>query len=284
MSYLRSIARIEISNVMHEIHEGFSGDHTSGPSLSKKIIRQRYFCPTMKKDCTKYVHKYEQCHHYSKVPRAPPMEITFMINPWPFAVWGIDLVGSYPTGKGGVKFTIVDVDYFTKWVEAKPMNIATYKKDLDFVIKNIMCRYGLSHKIVFDNKMQFDNDKFTDFCVKHEIVKSFSAMARPQENGKVEAINNILKTTLKKKLQACKAHWLEELPRVLWAYRTTKRTSTGHTPYSMTYGSKAVILVESIVPSHRRESYDPTRNHALLQESLDLHRSLVLNPTDKSKL
>ena len=81
----------------------------------------------------------------------PPTEITLMTSPWPFTIWGIDLVGSLPTGKGGVKYTIVAVDYYTKWVEAEPMRTITSKKALDFIINNIVCRYDLPHKIVSDN-------------------------------------------------------------------------------------------------------------------------------------
>uniref|UniRef100_A0A803P3T1 Integrase catalytic domain-containing protein n=1 Tax=Cannabis sativa TaxID=3483 RepID=A0A803P3T1_CANSA len=156
------------------------------------------------------------CQHNSKVPRASPTEISLMNTRWPFAICGIDLIGSLPIGKGGVKFFIVAVDYFTKSVQAKPMNIDTSKKALDFVIKEIVCCYGHPHKIVSDNRKQFDSDHFTNFGVKHGIIKSFSVVARPQANRHVEAVNKILKTTLKKKLQASKAHWLKELPRVLW--------------------------------------------------------------------
>ena len=86
-----------------------------------------------------------------------------MQSPWPFAVWGIDLIGSLPTGKGGVKYAVVAVDYFTKWAEAEPLATITTKKVLDFVIKNIVCRYGLPRKIVSDNGTQFDSDLFTNF-------------------------------------------------------------------------------------------------------------------------
>ena len=60
-----------------------------------------------------------------------------MQSPWPFAVWGIDLIGSLSTGKGGVKYAVVAVDYFTKWVEAEPLASITTKKVLDFVVKKL---------------------------------------------------------------------------------------------------------------------------------------------------
>ena len=66
--------------------------------------------------------------------------------------------------KGGIKYAVVVVDYFTKWVEAEPLATITTKKVLDFVVNYIVCRYGLPRKIVSDNGTQFDSDFFIDFC------------------------------------------------------------------------------------------------------------------------
>ena len=137
----------------------------------------------MNEDSKEYVQKCDKCQRFAKIPRAAPNELKQMQSPWPFAVWGIDLIGSLPTGKGGVKYAVVAVDYFTKWVEAEPLASITTKKVLDFVVKNIICRFGLPAKIVSDNDTQFDSDVFTDFCARHGIQKSFSAVAHPQANG-----------------------------------------------------------------------------------------------------
>ena len=66
-------------------------------------------------------------------------------------MWGIDLIGSLPTGKGGVKYAIVAINYFTKWVETESLAAITSKKALDFIVESIICRYGLPRKIVSDN-------------------------------------------------------------------------------------------------------------------------------------
>ena len=87
-----------------------------------------------------------------------------LTSPWPFAVWGIDLIGALPIGKGGVHYAVMAIDYFTKWAEAEPLAIITLKRVLDFVVKNIVCRFGLPRKIVSDNRTQFDSDLFTEFC------------------------------------------------------------------------------------------------------------------------
>uniref|UniRef100_A0A803P466 Integrase catalytic domain-containing protein n=1 Tax=Cannabis sativa TaxID=3483 RepID=A0A803P466_CANSA len=75
---------------------------------------------------------------------------------------------------------MVTVDYFTKWVEVEPMNMITSKKALDLVIKNIVCRFRLSQKTASDNGKQFDSNHFTDFCIQHRIMKSFSAVSQVQ--------------------------------------------------------------------------------------------------------
>ena len=121
-----------------------------------------------------------------------------MTSPWPFAVWGIDLIGELPTGRGGAKYAIVAVDYFTKWVEAEPLNKISSAKVINFLIKNILCRYGVPLKIISDNGLQFDSEEFADWCQEHGIHKSFSSVAYPQANGQVEAVNKILKTLIKK--------------------------------------------------------------------------------------
>ena len=72
--------------------------------------------------------------------------------PWPLRIWGIDLIGSLPAGKGGVCYAVVAIDYFTKWVEAEPLVTTTSKRVLDFVVKNIECRFGIPKKIVSDNR------------------------------------------------------------------------------------------------------------------------------------
>ena len=124
--------------------------------------------------------------------------------------------------------------------------------------------------IVSDNGTQFDSEQFREFCNELGIKKSFSSVSHPQTNGQVEAINKIIKHTLKTKLEEHRAIWADELPQVLWSYRTTTRTSTGETPFSMTYGVEAMIPVKVGVPMHRREFYNQDTNHELMCGELDL--------------
>lgn len=123
---------------------------------------------------------------------------------------------------------------------------------------------------IIDNGRQFDNARFREFCSNFSIALRFASPAHPQANGQVEAINKIIKGTLKKKLCAKKGDWPELLPEVLWANRTTLRTSTGETPFCLAFGFEAVIPVEIGLPSHRVESYDPQQNDEQRTFDLDL--------------
>ena len=75
---------------------------------------------------------------------------------------------------------------------------------------------------------------------------------------------------LKKRLDDAKGRWVEELPHVLWTYRTTPRRSTKETPFSMTYGAEAVIPLETGYPTLRTSSFTPSSNDQLLEKSLHL--------------
>ena len=75
---------------------------------------------------------------------------------------------------------------------------------------------------------------------------------------------------LKKRLDDAKGKWIEELPHVLWTYRTMPQKSIGETPFSMTYGAEVVILLENGFPTLRTSTFTLDGNDELLKKSLDL--------------
>ena len=104
-------------------------------------------------------------------------------SPWPFAQWGLDILGPFPQVTGNRRFVLVAVDYFTKWAEAKTLaNI----RDVDvkkFVWKNIVTRFGVSDSLISDNGLQFDNKAFRAFCGDLGIKNRYSTPAYLQSNG-----------------------------------------------------------------------------------------------------
>ncbi|XP_074347265.1 uncharacterized protein LOC141686107 [Apium graveolens] len=130
-------------------------------------------------------------------------------------MWGIDLIGELPKAKGGVKYAMVAIDYFTKWAEVMPLATITAKKIRDFVFNSIA------------------------------------------------------------KLEEKKGDWPEEMPMVLWSYNTTPRSTTGETPFMLTYGYEAMVPVEVGVGSLRRDLF--------VEEDAEVNQRLYLNLLDEAR-
>ena len=123
--------------------------------------------------------------------------------------------------------------------------------------------------IISDNGHQFDSQGFRLFCLSLGIKNQFSLPGHPQANGQTEVTNRILLKIIKVRLELAKSAWPNKLPSVLWVYQTTSITSTRETPFNLTYGTEAVILVEVCVTSMRREFFNEKGHDDPLKMNLD---------------
>lgn len=133
------------------------------------------------------------------------------------------------------------MDYFSKRIEAEPYEAIKNMDLVQFVWKFIVFHFNLSKVIISDNGSHFISSKFINICKKWKISLKFATPRHPQGNGQAEAYIKMILSTLKKRLEKAKRKWVEELPGVLWAYKTTIQASIGSTPFSLVYGSKAVL-------------------------------------------
>ena len=224
----------------------------------------------MQKEAQEYVKKCDQCQRFTPNIHQPGGVLNPLSSPWPFAQWGLDIVGLFPKAVGNKKYLLVCTDYFTKWVEVEPLaNI----KDVDvkrFIQKNIVTRFGVPYSLIQDNGLQFDSKAFRKYYSDLGIKNRYSTPAYPQGNGQAKTVNKVIVSGFKKRLNDAKGKWIEELSHVLWTYRTTPRKSTGQTPFSMTYGAEAVIPLENGFPTLRTSTFTSDGNDELLKKSLDL--------------
>ena len=98
-------------------------------------------------------------------------------------------MGPFPIAVRQLKFLVVDIDYFTKWVEVKALATIAERNVCNFVWKNIIYRYGIPKVLVSDNGKQFDNDAFRNFCLQLRIKNHYSSPAHPEANAQVEVMN-----------------------------------------------------------------------------------------------
>uniref|UniRef100_A0A2N9FWV5 Uncharacterized protein n=1 Tax=Fagus sylvatica TaxID=28930 RepID=A0A2N9FWV5_FAGSY len=183
----RKALREEAERLIKEVHQGVCGPHMNGRMLAKKII-------------------------HSNLNHLPLRELYNMTLPWPFSIWGIDIIGKItPKSSNEHEFILVAIDYFTKWVEAASFSVLKAKH-----VRTL-------HK----------------YSVKHHKSSPY----RPQTNGAMKSANKNVKVILEKTIERYQ-DWEDKLPFALWGYRTSIRTSIGMTPYSLVYGLEAVLPAE----------------------------------------
>jgi ribonuclease HI len=268
--YLRCLSPEEANYAIREVHEGICGNHSGARSLAHKLTRAGYYWPSLLHDAAQYVKTCDKCQRFANIPRVPPEETTPITSPWPFAQWGLDIMGPFPVGTKQAKFLVVAIDYFTKWVEAEPLAIISEKNVKSFVWKAVICRFGIPRVLISDNGKQFDNGPFREMCNQLNIKNHYSSPRHPQANGQVEVTNRTLLKQIKTRLEGAKGMWVEELPSILWAYRTTVRTPTRETPFKLTFGTEAVIPVEIGLTTFRTTFHREEENEGQLRLNLDL--------------
>nr|GEX16067.1 reverse transcriptase domain-containing protein [Tanacetum cinerariifolium] len=214
------VQNVHAEYVIREIHEGSCSMHARPRSVVAKATRLGYYWPTMQQDAR------------DMIP------------------------GPLSEGPGKVKFLIVAMDYFTKWIEAKAVATITGSHVKKFVWDNIVCRFGLPGEIVSDNGKQFSENPFKDWCDKLNITQRFASVKYPQSNGLVKRANGSLGEGIKACLGKGNTNWVEELPHVLWAHRTMIKSSHGYTPFSLTYETEAVIPAKIRMPTYRTAAVD----------------------------
>ena len=118
---LKCITTAEGQELLKEIHSGLCGSHIGIRPLVAKAFRQGFFWPSALKDVEKIVKTCEGCQMMAPKSNRHSQPIQLIPPAWPLQRWGMDLVGPLPTAQDNYKYAVVAVEYFTKWIEAKPL-------------------------------------------------------------------------------------------------------------------------------------------------------------------
>ncbi|XP_059670631.1 uncharacterized protein LOC132316139 [Cornus florida] len=230
--YLKCLSPTEALVVLQQIHDEDCGNHSGARSLAHKVLTQGYFWPYLAQNAEEYTQRCDKCQRHDPMKHQPAEDLHAMTNPWPFAQWGIDMVGLLPKTVEQKEYMLLVIDYFTKWVKADAYSSVTHKQVKSFLWNNIICRFGVPKVIMMDNGKNLDNRSTRKFFVEHGIIQKLAA--------------------------------------VLWAYRTTPRRPSGESPFAMAYGSEAVIPTEAAIPTFRTSLLLEGNNSQQLEHSLDL--------------
>nr|ABA94871.2 retrotransposon protein, putative, unclassified [Oryza sativa Japonica Group] len=269
---LKCIPREQGVELLNDIHEGECGAHSASRTLVGKGFRQVFYWPTALNDAVDLVRRCRACQFHAKRINQPAQALQNIPLSWPFAVWGLDILGPFRRALGGFEYLYVAIDKFTKWPEAYPVIKIDKHSALKF-IKGITARFGVPNRIITDNGTQFTSELFGDYCEDMGIKLCFASPAHPRSNGQVERANaEILRALKTKTFNILKKHgnsWIEELPAVLWANQTTPSRATGETPFFLVYGAEAVLPSELTLRSPRATMYCEADQDQLRRDDLD---------------
>ncbi|XP_060182770.1 uncharacterized protein LOC132612672 [Lycium barbarum] len=230
---LRCLGKEEATQAMQEAHSGVCGSHQSGPKLHFHIKRM---------GC-------KACQFHANFIHQPPEVLHPTVASWPFDAWGLDVVGPLPKSSGGHLYILAATDYFSKWAEAVALKEVKKENVANFIRVNIIYRFGIPSYIITDNGKPFSNKLMTKICELFGFKQRNSSMYYAAANGLAEAFNKTLCNLLKKVVSKSKRDWHDRMEEAFWAYRTTHRTPTQATPYSLVYGAEAVLPLERQIPS-----------------------------------
>lgn len=159
---LLCLDELSAEKVINKVHGGQCGTHMSGHMSARKIMRLGYFLLTMETDCCKHVRGCHECQIHGNLNHIPPSELHYLTRPWPFSVWGIDIIGKItPKASNDHEYILVVIDYFMKWVEAASYAKLTSVEVSKFIKLNTICRYGVPHELIFDQGSHFKKEVST---------------------------------------------------------------------------------------------------------------------------
>src|SRR6266498_1651860 len=139
---MQCISEEDGRKLLKEIHSGICGNHTASRTLVGKAYRQGFFWPTAVTDADELIHKCEGCQYFARQIHMPAQELQMIPITWPFAVWGLDMVGPLQRAPGGYTHLFVAINKFTKWIEAKPVATITATKAKES-FQDIVVKFGI---------------------------------------------------------------------------------------------------------------------------------------------
>jgi hypothetical protein len=240
---------------MKEIHAGLCGSHIGSRPLLGKVLRQGFYWPKAASDAADLVQKCENCQKCAREQKQPSL-LTQLIQPtWPLQRWSLDLLGPLSPAQGNLRYVVVDVEYFSKWIEAKPLATITSVTVQKFFWQNIVCRFGVPKAITVENGTQFDAKAFKEFCDQIGTKIHFASVRHPESNGLVERANGIIMMGMMTLIfNQPRGKWPDELIKVVWSHNTTVSRSTCFTPFKLLFGDEAITPEEAKAGSIRTAS------------------------------
>ena len=244
--------------VMQAHHDELLGGHCGYLKTYHKIA-QWYWWPKMSTEIKDWVQHCSVCQTHSRNYGQRIGNLQPVIAKEPFEIIGVDILTKLPKTARGNHAIVVFTDYFTKWVEAYPIDNEEAITIANQLIKGVMCRHGAVKRIISDRGNQFTFDLFREVTELLGMKQNMTVAYNPMADGQAEKAIGTLHNTLSKLAGSNAKEWDLLIPYALWAYRTAVHATTKETPFFMVYGREAEnptdVKIRQWMDSHTPKEY-----------------------------
>ena len=244
--------------VLSQLHDGVTGAHLGiGKTLGK--VRERFFWCALKRDIEEWCVRCKICCSRKmshKQAKAPMKQYNVGL---PMERVAIDFMGPLTktkpqNGNAPKRYLMVIGDYFTKWIEAIPLENIEAKTVARALIDQFITRFGVPLFIHTDQGASFESKLFQEICQIMGIKKTRTTKARPQSDGMIERANRTILNMLAAFVSEHQRDWDEYIPLVMMAYRSSIQESTSTSACKMTFGHEIRLPIDLLFSQPERET------------------------------
>ncbi len=232
--------RADILKIYHDTPG--NGAHFGRDKTIRKI-QERYYWPTMVADIRNYVNSCLPCAQNNYRRQKLPGKLKPI--PPPEGIWkllSMDFHGPIaPTSKQGNRYIISLTDVLSKFVIAKAVKDCSAATAVNFLINDVILKYGTPTCILTDNGTHFTSQLINNLCKQIGVTHLYSTAYHPQTNGQIERFNATMDGKIAALCNDRRTNWDEMLQFVTFNYNTSIHATTKQTPFEMMHGRKAVL-------------------------------------------
>jgi len=221
--------------VIQSCHDDVLGGHL-GVFKTYKMVNTHYYWPRLFEDVRQYVVTCHTCQERYTARKQPPGALQPITVQEPWELVGMDILGPLHATKNGNTYILVVTEYLTKWTEAFPMRSADASTVCKLFFDNIIARFGAPRRLLTDQGQQFKSKLLQQLCDVFGTQKIFTSPYHPQTDGQAERFMHTIANMISKFTGEKQDDWDELLPALLFAYRRATNSTTGETPFFLTFG------------------------------------------------
>ena len=233
--------------VLHQLHDLRVSGHL-GINRTIARVTQRFYWPGCAQDVARWCASCPICSARKGKPGPGRVPMTTMPTGAPFERIAVDILDTRKLTPRKFQYILVVSDYFTKYTDAFPLRRHTAPIVADTLMRRWISYHGVPKQLHSDQGTEFEGHLIRALSKLLGFAKIKTAPYRPQSDGQVERFNRSLLNMLSAFVSERANDWDEHLPYVMMAYRSSKHSSTGCTPYSMIYGRECTMPVDLLFP------------------------------------